>query len=148
MRRVIGGVSRGFTLIEMLIVISIIAILSAVAYASYSSQIAKTRRGKAEVCLLEYAQFLERNYTLALRYDQDSNGNNIALPALECSNDLAGFFTFATPTLNLTAYTVSAAPTAKQTTADKTCGCSMTLTQQGVKGVGGSCSKAVKDCWK
>ena len=147
MRNPMRTAGRGFTLIEVLVVMTISGILTAIAYPSYSAHVAKTRRGKAEGCILEYAQFLERNYTLALRYDQDSNGNNIALPALECSNDLAGFFTFASPTLTNTAFTVSAAPSANQSHADTACGCTMTLTQQGVKGVS-SCSKTVKACWK
>ena len=135
-------------MIELLIVVGIVSILTAIAYPSYTSHVAKTKRGKAEGCLLEYAQFLERNYTLALRYDQDSNNANVALPALECSNELNGFFAFSAPTLNATAYTLSAAPTKVQTDADVACGCTMTLTQQGVKGVDVACGKPAKACWK
>jgi len=67
----------GFTLLELLAVMSVIAILAALAVTSYQSQIRKARRADAKTVLLETAQFLERNYTEANRYDQDSAGNSI-----------------------------------------------------------------------
>lgn len=39
--------TRGFTLIELLIVVGIIAILAAIAYPSYTSSVAKTKRKAA-----------------------------------------------------------------------------------------------------
>lgn len=126
---------------------AILGILSAIAYPAYTSHVAKTRRGVAETCLLEYAQFLERNYTLALRYDQDTGGTAVALPVIQCGTDLNGYFTF-TPTLATSTYTLTAAPSVIQRDADSACGCQMTLNQQGVKGVTGGCTKPVKACWR
>lgn len=136
---------RGVTLLELMIVIAVIGILGAIAYPSYTGQIAKTRRGAAQGCLSEYAQFLERNFTLALRYDQTSAGADVTLPALQCSTDLNGSFTFAS-NLAATTYAVSAVPTTKQASADSGCGCTLTLNQVGAKGVS-SCSKPVTACW-
>ena len=42
--------ARGFTLLELMIVVAIVAILSAIAYASYQNQIIKSRRPAATTC--------------------------------------------------------------------------------------------------
>lgn len=77
--------SRGFTLIELMIVVAIIAVLAAIAYPSYTSYITKTRRNAATACLSEYANYMERYYTTNLRYDQDSSNTAIVLPQLGCA---------------------------------------------------------------
>ena len=137
---------QGFSLLEMLVVLTIIGVLSAVALPAYNSHVAKTRRGTAAGCLMEMGQFLERNYTMSLRYDRDSAGNALALPALQCRTDLGGFFTFGTTALAQTTYTLAATPAAKQKSADTSCGCTMSINQQGIKAVS-ACAKTVSDCW-
>lgn len=138
--------SAGFTLLEVMIVMAVVGILAAIAYPSYLNSIAKTRRGAAAGCVTELGQFLERNYTLALRYDRDSANVAVTLPATQCRTDLNGVFTFATTTLTQNTYTLTATPSTSQASADKTCGCAMTLNQQGIKGVT-ACGKTVADCW-
>jgi type IV pilus assembly protein PilE len=59
---------RGFTLIELLIVVAIIAILAAIAYPSYVDHVRKARVTDAKGVLLEAAQWMEREYTLANAY--------------------------------------------------------------------------------
>ena len=53
----------GLTLIELLVAVAIVAILAAIAYPTYRSQIQKTRRADAKAVLMQDAQFLERGYT-------------------------------------------------------------------------------------
>jgi len=60
--------NKGFTLIELMIVIAIIAILAAIAYPSYQGAIRDTRRGVAQADLLELAGAMERYYTTNSRY--------------------------------------------------------------------------------
>ncbi|WP_325167183.1 type IV pilin protein [Stenotrophomonas sp. S41] len=57
------GKMRGFTLIELMIVVAVVAILAAVAYPSYAEQIRKSRRAQAKADLVEYAQMAERSHT-------------------------------------------------------------------------------------
>ncbi len=59
---------RGFTLIEVMIVVAIIAILAAIAYPSYLEQVRKSRRSDAKASLMEVAQQIERAYTLSNSY--------------------------------------------------------------------------------
>src|SRR3546814_19160945 len=51
---------RGFTLIELMVVVAIIAILSSISYPAYTDYTVKTRRSAVSACTLEKAQFLER----------------------------------------------------------------------------------------
>ena len=54
---------HGFTLIEVMITVAIIGILAAIAYPSYTSQIAKGRRAECRSGLLQSMQQQERYYS-------------------------------------------------------------------------------------
>ncbi len=54
---------KGFTLIEMMIVVAIIGILAAIAYPNYTKYIRTTNRKAAVVQMNIFAQTLERYYT-------------------------------------------------------------------------------------
>lgn len=68
--------SRGFTLIELMIVVAVIAILAAIAIPSYQNQVQKTRRADAQTGLLQVAQQLERCFTRTNTYVDCFDGNN------------------------------------------------------------------------
>lgn len=138
--------ARGFTLIELMIVVAIVAILAAVAYPSYLTHVQKTRRATATACLTELAQWMERSYTTCLRYDRTGAGcatalNSAALPALSCRADLGAAYAFsftANPTSS--AYTLQAVPGGPQAS-DTRCG-TLTLTQTGARG-----AASATGCW-
>jgi type IV pilus assembly protein PilE len=62
------GIS-GFTLVEVMIVVAVVAILAAIAIPSYQDYITRSKRAAARQVLMEASQYLERNYTTAGCYD-------------------------------------------------------------------------------
>src|SRR3546814_13633363 len=80
---------RGFTLIELMVVVAIIAILASIAYPAYTDYIVKTRRSAGAACLLEQAQFMERYYTTNMGYSR------AALPTTTCRTALSDPYSFA-----------------------------------------------------
>ena len=69
--------SAGFTLIEIMIVVAIVGILTAIAYPAYGEHVKRTRRADGHLALLEQRQAFER--CRALRYSYA----NCALTATE-----------------------------------------------------------------
>lgn len=57
------GTMRGFTLIEVMIVVAVVAILASIAVPSYNEHVRKGRRAQAKADAIEYAQQAERYFT-------------------------------------------------------------------------------------
>jgi type IV pilus assembly protein PilE len=53
---------KGFTLIEVLLVVALLGLLAALSYPGFANQLARGRRVDAEVLLLEAQQALQRHY--------------------------------------------------------------------------------------
>ncbi|GIX31219.1 MAG: type IV pilin [Porticoccaceae bacterium] len=108
---------RGFTLLEVLIALAVVAILAAVAWPSYREQVRAGRRAEAQGVLLEAAQYLERFYTENLRYDRDGAGNPVALPAALSRSPREGsrtFYQVAIASVSAGAYVLRATPVGDQ----------------------------------
>lgn len=135
--------AAGFTLIEMLVVLAIVAILSAVAYASYNESVWKTHRREGATCAVEAAQFMERFYTTNLRYNTDLAGVAAVLPALPCAAQANYAYTLVN--LAPTTYTINATPNALQTLRDKGRCSVLSINQANVKTETGTETAAF--CW-
>lgn len=136
-----GTKSQGFTLLELMIAVAIVAILSTIAYASYQDQIVRSRRSAAATCLQERAQFMERFYTTNMTY---VGAPNPAACDAEVSPHYSVSFVAAPTAKN---YTLQAVPVpgSGQAARDTKCG-TLSLTAQGVRGEDGTAT-AASECW-
>lgn len=110
---------RGFTLIELMITVAIIAIIAAIAYPSYQESVKRTRRAVAKADLMELANFMERKFT------ENNTYASVALPSLGTEHYTVSFSS-EQPTA--TTYVIQAAPTGVQ--ASDSCG-TLTISNTG-----------------
>ena len=102
---------RGFTLIEIMIVVALIGIIASIALTSYQSNALKTRRYAAQSCLMEQAQYMERYYTSA---NNPMSYTGAVLPSATCQTNLASYYGFSL-TSTAQAFSVQAAAIGAQT---------------------------------
>jgi len=123
--------TRGFSLIEIMIVIAIIGILSSIAIPQYNSFIQKTRRADAQVALMMEVQSLERCRAANFTY---VGCNVTSAESPEAYYDIS-------VTTNATGYTLTADGKGKQAD-DGECS-QLTITSQGIRNP----SPTTTGCW-
>lgn len=131
---------KGFTLIEIMITVAIVAILAAVAMPSYTSYVQRGNRADARNTLLAAAQRMEQNYNLSGRYDQLQNGTAVndamlttwGLDRSPASGAKLYTIAFDTATPTRVDYVLMATPVAGTAQADDTCGV-LRLTERNLK---------------
>jgi type IV pilus assembly protein PilE len=139
--------ARGFTLIELMIVVLVVAILGAIAYPSYTDSVRKGRRGQAKTDLLELSQLAERWKTVNNTYVGFGSPGGDCILSGEMGRSPHSGTAYYNVCINATAttYTLTATPIPGTAQASDTkCG-AMSIDQAGVKGKTGS--GAVSDCW-
>lgn len=127
----------GFTLIEVLITVLIISILAGFAMMSYQNYVVRSKRVAAVGCLTQASQYMERFYTVNMRYDRSRSGASPSLPIAECQRAIANDYTISLTALSSTAYTLSSQPIGTQATKDSDCG-TLRLNSRGQKTITGS----------
>lgn len=129
---------KGFTLIEVMIVVAIVGILAAIAYPSYLEYIRKGNRAEAKAFLLEGAQALERYYSV--------NGTYLDAGALATvyTASIPGAYNLAPPVAaTSTGYTLRATRTGAMT--GDPCG-DFEITHTGVRALQNA-TRTVAECW-
>ena len=130
------GRSRGFTLIEVMIVVVIIGIIASIAYPSYRNNMLATHRTNAQADLMELAQWMERKY-LQQNYDY-TGGGTPTLPQTQSPESGTAMYNLTLSAVAKNSFTLVATPVGGQ--GDDRCG-TLTLEQSGEKGA------AEPDCW-
>ncbi len=82
---------RGFTLIELMIVVAVVGILAAVAYPSYQEYVRKARRAEGRTAMMELLQQQERYMTQNNTYMAFTVGNTtVPFKTYSGENGLSG----------------------------------------------------------
>jgi type IV pilus assembly protein PilE len=134
----------GFTLIEVMIVVAVVAILGAIAFPSYQEHIRKSRRADCTVVMTTLAAALER------RYSTTAPATYIGAPQIPVGLTTCpptpgaggAFYNLTLPGVTATTFTIWATPAGAQ--ADDKCG-TLTLTHAGVKDT--SSGLEPRECW-
>lgn len=122
----------GFTLIEVMIVVTIIGILASVALPAYQEHVRSARRTAAMGCLMEQTHFMERFYSANMTYAG-------AAPAA-CPGEVTQFYAFNVGNLGATTYTLTANPAGDQ--ASDRCG-NLSVNETGNRTAAGGAN-----CWR
>ena len=130
------GRIQGFTLIEMMTVVVILAILAGIAYPSYQSNVRKAKRNDAIEALLRI-QIAQEKWRI-------SDTDYATLAELGSPSSLEGFYVITIPTNTSTGYTITATALGDQVNDEANgTGCSpLSLSVS----AGGE-SKAPVECW-
>ena len=147
----------GFTLVELMIVVVVIAILASVAVPSYTGYVTDARRQGAAQELLTIASRQEQHFMDNKAYatsltqlgysaqpiGTDDNGAYVGATDASAQYTFAITSTTASTSGVIRAFTVSAIPKASQLSRDTECG-TLTLTEAGLRMAGGAQNS---DCW-
>lgn len=133
---------QGITLMELLVVMTVVAILSAIAYPNYRQYVMRANRASAKTALLSAAQNLERCFTRTNTYVGCVSPTGVPTVPFN-TNDGNYNIAHASGSPSATAYSLVATPLGGQLK-DTKCA-NFTLNQTGAQGVSGSQSAPL--CW-
>jgi type IV pilus assembly protein PilE len=143
-------IQPGFTLIELMVTVTIVGILASIAYPSYQDSVMKSRRADAKGALLGFENAMERYFTGHNTYlGAGAGGGNTGTPTIfSATSPVDGgtaYYDLTIDAATASTYTLNATPAGVQ--ANDKCG-TLTLTHTGVKGIAGAASGVtVADCW-
>ncbi|MDZ7924929.1 MAG: type IV pilin protein [Marinagarivorans sp.] len=144
-QRTRGKTHQGFTLIELMVVVAVIAILAAIAVPSYQQYIIKSEIRTAQSDLLSLSLNFENRYQRTLAYPAAALANLTAIrTAFSSWSPAAANFTYSTTAVDGTdatiLYTLTATGSGRQS------GCSITLNNKNTRTTSG-CKYTTGSSW-
>ena len=109
-RRSLPDPSSGFTLIELMIVIVIVAVLAAIALPAYQNQIQRTNRTATQADMMAAAQAMEKYYGINFTYSGAAAGTTF--PNEAPSDTPNKRYDISLSSISATTYTIRATPKA------------------------------------
>lgn len=134
---------NGFSLIELMITVAILAILTSVALPAYQEQIRKNKRSEGQNLLLEAASKQQRFFSDNLTYADEMSDLGYGAAGTNAQDTESGSYTVSVSAFGGGTFTLTA--TALNDQANDGCG-NMTILNTGAKGESGSLTLA--ECWK
>lgn len=131
--------NKGFTLIEVMIVVAIIGILAGIAYPSYTEHVARSNRSEGQRELMRIANLMEQRFLDTRAYTE--NMTDLGLDADPYITKTGGSHYSIDASVNGATYTLTATAKGNQATIDAVCK-TLTITDTGLKGSSGT------DCWE
>lgn len=137
---------KGFTLLELMIVVAIVSILAAIAYPAYTSYVLRANRSEAKAALLDAASREEGFYLDDKTYTATIGSGGLNMSTTTPSGVYTIQVAAATASCPITTcYVLQAVPvTGTIQTKDTSCG-TLTLNSNKTKGITGN--GTVNSCW-
>ena len=136
--------NKGFTLIELMIVVAIIGILASIAYPAYQDYVARAKRGDAKVELLSLQLAQEKYRANNITYGTLAQ---LGVVAAGVTTMLAAEGDYNLTVSNITAATYMLTATRTGSQASDKCG-NFSINQAGTKTIASAYgSYTVEDCW-
>jgi len=131
---------KGVTLVELMIVVLIVGILSAIAYPSYQDHVERGRVSEGRAALASAANLMERCYSTAGTYKNCS-----AVPAAGIESE-TGFYKVTAPSAKLKDNSFELQAERLKAKGGNKCA-TLTLTQSGATDVSGTSAWGADRCW-
>ena len=129
--------ARGFTLLELMIVVAIVAILGSIAIPAYQDSVRKSRRADAMTSLIQIQAQQEK-----WRANNPQYSNSLSSLGWSGTDSLEGYYTVAIAASSVNAFTATATPKTGGPQAGDSCG-TLTITANGPD----TSTADKKKCW-
>ena len=148
---------RGFTLMELMITVAIVAILATLVIPSYMEQVKKTKRSDAKVELLKISQLQESYFVQNLSYAKTLTQLGLSANSIATENNeytvtvdtVAPAACAGTSVSSCQAFTLKATPRVGGPQENDSQCTQFTLASSGLKGTSaGATAAEVRKCWK